>query len=177
MHNSPMGGHSGYLKTLHRVKQDFYWQGMKSDIKNHIKCCEVCQRPRVTLPNLLAYCSLFQYLIDLGWILAWILLKACLNHMDMMLFWWWLIDSPGLCISFLSIIHSLLPKLLLSSSRESLSYMACPSQLSLIGGLFLLRLFGNSCLSYRAQSWLCLQLPIPKLMGKLKLLIEAWSSI
>ena len=24
MHTSPVGGHSGYLKTLHRVKQDFY---------------------------------------------------------------------------------------------------------------------------------------------------------
>ena len=58
MHNSPMGDHSGYLKALHRVKQDFYWQGMKSDIKNHIKCCEVCQRLRVTLLNLLAYCNL-----------------------------------------------------------------------------------------------------------------------
>ena len=25
MHNSPIGGHSGYLKTFHRIKQDFYW--------------------------------------------------------------------------------------------------------------------------------------------------------
>ena len=44
MHDSPISGHSSYLMTLHRVKQDFYWQGMKSAIKDHIRCYEVCQR-------------------------------------------------------------------------------------------------------------------------------------
>ena len=29
VHNGPLGGHSSYVKTLHRVKQDFYWPGMK----------------------------------------------------------------------------------------------------------------------------------------------------
>ena len=46
MHDSPIGGHSGYLKTLHRIKHDFYWQGMKNAIKDHIRCCEVCQRTK-----------------------------------------------------------------------------------------------------------------------------------
>ena len=46
LHDSPIGSHSGYLKTFHRVKQDFYWQGMKSAIKDHIRCCEVCQRTK-----------------------------------------------------------------------------------------------------------------------------------
>ena len=32
------------MKTLHRVKQDFYWPGMKKDLKQYIKECEVCQR-------------------------------------------------------------------------------------------------------------------------------------
>ena len=32
VHNGPLGGHSGYVKTLHRVKQDFYWPGMKKDL-------------------------------------------------------------------------------------------------------------------------------------------------
>ena len=44
VHNGPLGGHSGYMKTLHRVKQDFYWPGMKKDLKQYIKECEVCQR-------------------------------------------------------------------------------------------------------------------------------------
>jgi len=47
MHDSPLGGHSGYLKTLHRVKQDIFWKGMKLDVKFHIKCCETCQRIKV----------------------------------------------------------------------------------------------------------------------------------
>ena len=43
-HDSPLGGHSGYLKTLQRAKRDWYWQGMKHDIREHIKQCDVCQR-------------------------------------------------------------------------------------------------------------------------------------
>ena len=44
VHNGPLGGHSGYVKTLHRVKQDFYWPGMKKDLMQYIKECDVCQR-------------------------------------------------------------------------------------------------------------------------------------
>ena len=47
MHDSPIGGHSGYLKNLYRVKQDFFWKGMKSDVKRHVKHCEVYQRIKV----------------------------------------------------------------------------------------------------------------------------------
>ena len=43
-HDSPLGGHSGYLKTLQRAKRDWYWQGIKQDIKEHIKQCDICQR-------------------------------------------------------------------------------------------------------------------------------------
>jgi len=39
-----MAGHSGYEKTLHRAKRDFYWQGMRRDIKNFIKECDTCQQ-------------------------------------------------------------------------------------------------------------------------------------
>ena len=44
VHDSPLGGHSGFLKTLHRAKKDWFWWGMKKDLKDYIKCCEVCQR-------------------------------------------------------------------------------------------------------------------------------------
>ena len=43
-HDSPLRGHSGYLKTLQRAKRDWYWQSMKQDIKEHIKQCDICQR-------------------------------------------------------------------------------------------------------------------------------------
>jgi hypothetical protein len=44
IHDSPLGGHSGYLKTLQRAKRDWYWQGMKQAIKTYIKNCDTCQR-------------------------------------------------------------------------------------------------------------------------------------
>lgn len=47
LHASPMVGHSGYDKTLHRVRRDFHWQGMKSDVKHFIRCCDICQSVKV----------------------------------------------------------------------------------------------------------------------------------
>jgi hypothetical protein len=44
VHSDPSAGHSGYEKTLHRAKRDFYWKGMQKDIKRFIRECEVCQR-------------------------------------------------------------------------------------------------------------------------------------
>ena len=43
VHDKPLGGHSRYLKSFNRLKQDFWWQGMKSDLKNYIKEYAVCQ--------------------------------------------------------------------------------------------------------------------------------------
>ena len=47
VHNNPLGGHSSYLKTLYRVQKDFFWWGMKNDVKDHVRHCEVCQRIKV----------------------------------------------------------------------------------------------------------------------------------
>ena len=33
VHASPLGGHSGYLKSFQRLKKDFYWTGMVKDLK------------------------------------------------------------------------------------------------------------------------------------------------
>jgi hypothetical protein len=44
VHSDPTAGHSGYEKTLHRAKRDFFWKGMRRDIKNFIQECEVCLR-------------------------------------------------------------------------------------------------------------------------------------
>lgn len=42
VHDSPLGGHSGFLESFHRLKQDFFWVGMKSNLKLHIRECGVC---------------------------------------------------------------------------------------------------------------------------------------
>ena len=44
VHDNPLEGHLGFLKTLHRVQKDFYWPGLRSDVKKHVRECDVCQR-------------------------------------------------------------------------------------------------------------------------------------
>jgi len=36
--------HEGYHKTLHRIAQDFYWQGMKTFIQAFTRQCLICQK-------------------------------------------------------------------------------------------------------------------------------------
>lgn len=43
-HDSPMGGHSGELKTNLRVAQEWYWLGMRKAISNYVQACQVCQQ-------------------------------------------------------------------------------------------------------------------------------------
>jgi hypothetical protein len=43
-HTSPLGGHSGFLKTYHRVKKEFFWDCLKSYIKKFVVECLVFQQ-------------------------------------------------------------------------------------------------------------------------------------
>ena len=43
-HSSLVGGHSGIFRTYKRIADLVYWEGMKTDIKNFVAACEVCQR-------------------------------------------------------------------------------------------------------------------------------------
>eukprot|EP01018_Ginkgo_biloba_P002742 Gb_11032 [translate_table: standard] len=40
-HTVPTAGHSGFLKIYQRVKQSFYWEGLKKDTKQFVVECEV----------------------------------------------------------------------------------------------------------------------------------------
>ena len=51
VHNSPLGGHSRFLKTFHRVKRDFYWPGLREDVKKHVKECDTYQRLKAETCN------------------------------------------------------------------------------------------------------------------------------
>lgn len=44
VHSDPMAGHLGYDKTIQRAKQDFYWKGMRKEIKRFTRECDVCQQ-------------------------------------------------------------------------------------------------------------------------------------
>jgi hypothetical protein len=47
LHTSPVGGHSGFLKTYHRVKKDFLWDGLKTNVQKFVAECVVCQQNKV----------------------------------------------------------------------------------------------------------------------------------
>jgi transposase InsO family protein len=46
LHDSPLGGHSGFPVTYRRVKQLFSWKGMKDQIKCYVAGCSVCQQSK-----------------------------------------------------------------------------------------------------------------------------------
>jgi hypothetical protein len=41
LHTSPVGGHLGFLKTYHRVKKEFFWDGLKTDVQRFLEECLV----------------------------------------------------------------------------------------------------------------------------------------
>lgn len=44
LHSTPVGGHSGFLRTYRRVAGNLYWIGMKKFVQEFVRNCYVCQR-------------------------------------------------------------------------------------------------------------------------------------
>jgi hypothetical protein len=42
IHSKLTSSHSGYHKTIHRAKSNFYWKGMCADIKHFVRECNIC---------------------------------------------------------------------------------------------------------------------------------------
>ena len=56
LHDSPIGGHSGIPVTLRRIKQSFYWKGLRAFVHQYVQECCICQRAkpdRARYPGLL----------------------------------------------------------------------------------------------------------------------------
>jgi hypothetical protein len=47
LHTSPVGGHSGFLKTYHRVKKEIFRDGLKTDVQRFVEKCLVFQQNKV----------------------------------------------------------------------------------------------------------------------------------
>ncbi|XP_072066659.1 uncharacterized protein [Arachis hypogaea] len=45
-HDSLIGGHGGYKKTLGRLAAQFFWKGMSSSIRNYVKAYNICQQAK-----------------------------------------------------------------------------------------------------------------------------------
>ena len=50
-HEGTVGGHLGQDKTLHRVKQRFYWPGHFNDIRNWCRSCSSCTARKTPAPS------------------------------------------------------------------------------------------------------------------------------
>lgn len=46
LHDSPVGGHSGFLVTYRRIKQIFSWPSMKTMVKQYVSSCSTCQQAK-----------------------------------------------------------------------------------------------------------------------------------
>lgn len=66
LHDSAVGGHSGFFATYHRIKRLFAWHNMKAHIKAFVQSCATCQQAkveRVAPPGLLQPLSI----LDQAW--------------------------------------------------------------------------------------------------------------
>lgn len=47
-HDSPVGGHSGELKTYLRLAADWHWYGMRKDVAAYVQQCVICQQHKTS---------------------------------------------------------------------------------------------------------------------------------
>jgi transposase InsO family protein len=47
-HDEPTAGHMGYLKTLRRVQERYYWPGITKDVKEYVKACTICKKHKTS---------------------------------------------------------------------------------------------------------------------------------
>lgn len=47
LHTSSIGGHSRFLKAYHRVKKEFFWEGLKTDVQRFVEEYFVFQQNKV----------------------------------------------------------------------------------------------------------------------------------
>ncbi|KAL5018859.1 hypothetical protein ScPMuIL_004581, partial [Solemya velum] len=49
LHDSPTGGHLGIKKTLCKVRQRFFWHGLRKDVENWCRKCDTCAARKMPL--------------------------------------------------------------------------------------------------------------------------------
>ena len=46
-HDSTVGGHKGETKTYARIRERYYWNGMRDEVRKYVHSCESCQRKKL----------------------------------------------------------------------------------------------------------------------------------
>ncbi len=176
VHDSPLGGHSGYLKTFVRAKRDWHWQGMKQDVKSYIKGCEICQRIKsetckpVGLLQPLSIPSKLWHSISMDFIKG----LPTSNKQNVILV---VVDRLTKYVHFVALAH------LYTASRVATLFMHHVFKLHVMPSFIVSDrilpshlYFGKNCLGSKELNWQLVHPIILKVMGKLKLSIEAWSN-
>jgi len=47
VHDTKVGGHSDVLRTLKKLRQQFYWPGIHRSVQDYVKGCEACHKIKV----------------------------------------------------------------------------------------------------------------------------------
>lgn len=47
-HGTPVGGHGGELKTYLRLASEWHWVGMRKDVTEFVRLCDVCQQQKLS---------------------------------------------------------------------------------------------------------------------------------
>jgi hypothetical protein len=87
LHDSAVGGHSGFPVTYRRIKSSFAWPGMKQHICEFVSGCQICQQAkpeRVKYPGLLLPLPIPEQ----AWqTVTWILYQGFLHPARVTVFW------------------------------------------------------------------------------------------
>jgi hypothetical protein len=57
LHDSAVEGHSGGQATYHRLKRLFWWKGLKEDVLDYVKQCDICQHAKGEEHILMGCCN------------------------------------------------------------------------------------------------------------------------
>ncbi|GKD65754.1 ty3-gypsy retrotransposon protein, partial [Tanacetum coccineum] len=47
-HSSTLGGHARFLRTYAHIATYFFWPGMRRDIRDYVRSCQICQRAKTS---------------------------------------------------------------------------------------------------------------------------------
>lgn len=88
LHNTPVGGHSGFIVPYHKIKKPFMWIGMKKGIKQWCQTCTNVNKQSLKGFLTWVYSSLYQFLKAHGKWSQWISLKVAHCLITRTASWW-----------------------------------------------------------------------------------------
>lgn len=50
-HDSPISAHGGCHKTVHKIREKYFWPTIKDDVNRYVKKCEICRTSKATNMN------------------------------------------------------------------------------------------------------------------------------